>query len=102
LLREEDVIAETEFEGTTVGGLSAITYNFHCDVYYLITDDHSSTSFCFYTATIDLDSLYTKHRSASLIKILSGRDDIDTFRWQHFWDLDLERIQYTKDGTLLI
>lgn len=47
----------SQFQGTEIGGLSGITYDWEKQVYYAISDDRSSKSPSrFYTLTIDLKS----------------------------------------------
>ncbi|MER7563146.1 esterase-like activity of phytase family protein [Streptomyces sp. NPDC097941] len=54
-LGERELPDAMAFQGTTVGGLSAIGYDARADTYYLISDDRSQTGPArFYTAHIDL------------------------------------------------
>ncbi|ELP69809.1 esterase-like activity of phytase family protein [Streptomyces turgidiscabies] len=54
-LGERELPDATTFEGTTVGGLSAISYDAKSGAYYVISDDRSQTGPArFYTAHVDL------------------------------------------------
>ncbi|MFI2035180.1 esterase-like activity of phytase family protein [Streptomyces bottropensis] len=54
-LGERELPNAMTFEGTTVGGLSAISYDAKSGAYYLISDDRSQTGPArFYTARVDL------------------------------------------------
>ncbi|MEU1480972.1 esterase-like activity of phytase family protein [Streptomyces sp. NPDC005760] len=54
-LGERELPNAMPFQGTTVGGLSAISYDARTGTYYLISDDRSQTGPArFYTAHIDL------------------------------------------------
>jgi hypothetical protein len=49
-------LPKTEFEGTPVGGLSALDYDPKTDTYYTLSDDRSQLAPArFYTFTLDLD-----------------------------------------------
>ncbi|WP_046919209.1 esterase-like activity of phytase family protein, partial [Streptomyces stelliscabiei] len=54
-LGERELPNAMTFQGTTVGGLSAITYDVKSGTYYVISDDRSQTGPArFYTARLDL------------------------------------------------
>ncbi len=54
-LGQRDVASDTVFQGTDVGGLSAISYDPDAGLYYIISDDRSSKNPArFYTARIAL------------------------------------------------
>lgn len=50
-----DALNKTTFEGTNVGGLSALTYDRRNDVYYSLVDNERETPARFYTLDIPLD-----------------------------------------------
>ncbi len=51
---EANIASGVTFSGTTVGGLSGITYDSGSDVYYAIADDRTDSRF--YTLTLDLSN----------------------------------------------
>jgi hypothetical protein len=50
-----DSLNKTTFEGTNVGGLSALTYDRQEDVYYSLVDNERDTRARFYTLDVPLD-----------------------------------------------
>lgn len=72
LLGEFNIESKFVFENTTVGGLSAITYDSHRDVYYLLSDDMTTDMYRFYTAKIDVQKYSVQITSVTFLTRSSG------------------------------
>jgi hypothetical protein len=92
-----------EFEGTTVGGLSGLTYDARRDVYYVISDDRGEFGPArFYTLKLDIgvDGI----RNVRFLAVTALDSDADTPGIQAYDanDSDTEEIVLLPDDTLLV
>lgn len=91
-----DALNKTTFEGTNVGGLSALIYDRHNDVYYSLVDNEQETPARFYTLDIPLDRSGLGEPSVQDATFL--RDDSgQQFTGANF---DGEGLAFTRKGDL--
>lgn len=95
LLSEFNIESNVVFQNTTVGGLSAITYDNKRDVYYLLSDDRVTGLHRFYTAKIDLMNYTVSIIDVTFLKRTKDVPFVGN-------DLDPEGIVYTTSDTLVI
>lgn len=91
----------TQFQGTTLGGLSGITYDSSNNVYYSISDDRSQTNPArFYTLEIDLSQGSLQPGGVTPVAVTT----LLNAQGQPFapLSLDPEGIALTNSGTLFI
>lgn len=91
-----DSLNKTTFEGTNVGGLSALTYDRRNDVYYSLVDNERETPARFYTLDIPLNRSGLGEPRVQDVTFL--RDDSgQTFTGANF---DGEGLALTRKGDL--
>lgn len=90
-----------QFEGTTVGGLSGITYDAENNQYYAVSDDRSEFNPArFYTLSIDLSDGALESGDVTFTDVTTLTDAAGT-PFPTF-SVDPEDIALTADGTLII
>ena len=101
LLGQATIPTGTQFQGTTVGGLSGTAYDAGRDVYYALSDDRSQLSPArFYTLDIDLSDGALDQGEVTVLAVTTLRgEDGQTFP---ALSLDPEGLALTRSGTLLI
>ena len=101
LLGQATIPTGTQFQGTTVGGLSGTAYDAERDVYYALSDDRSQLSPArFYTLDIDLSDGALDQGEVTVLAVTTLRgEDGQTFP---ALSLDPEGLALTRSGTLLI
>lgn len=93
-----DALDKTTFRGTSVGGLSGITYDAQRDVYYALVDNQGTTASRFYTLRFRTDG--KKVRKPKVLDVTILRDEDGTpFTGANF---DGEGIALTPEGDLLV
>lgn len=97
-------LPKNTFENTTVGGLSAITYDRKQNKYYVLSDDRSNHGNArFYTLTLDIE-----HKNNNQIKITNTEIDDVTFLLDEAGNpypagsIDPEGIALSPRGTVFI
>jgi hypothetical protein len=86
----------TTFAGTTVGGLSSITYDAARGVFYALSDDQSQFQPArFYTLRIDPDSGHVTFEKVTTLRAPDGQP-------YPAFSLDPEGLTLTKDGELIV
>jgi hypothetical protein len=94
------ILTGATFGGTTVGGLSSITYDSGRNVYYVLSDDPSQFNPArFYTFRIDLDGSFDSgdlHIAAVTTLQAPGGGPYP------FGTIDPEGLVFTKDGRLVL
>lgn len=98
VLGYSDALDKTTFEGTDVGGLSALVHDPERDVYYALVDNEGSTAARFYTLTIPITDAGLGVPAIQSVTVLT-RADGTPFTGD---DLDAEGMTLTPDGELLI
>lgn len=100
-LGEVSFVTGTQFAGTTVGGLSGITYDADKNVYYSVSDDRSEINPArFYTLDINLNDGSLDQGDVTFKAVTTLRDtNGNTFPR---FSVDPEGIALSSDGTLLI
>lgn len=101
LLGQATIPTGTQFQGTTVGGLSGTAYDAERDVYYALSDDRSQLSPArFYTLDIDLSDGALDQGEVTVLAVTTLRGaDGQTFP---ALSLDPEGLALTRSGTLLM
>ena len=101
LLGQATIPTGTQFQGTTVGGLSGTAYDAERDVYYALSDDRSQLAPArFYTLDIDLSDGLLDQGEVTVLAVTTLRGaDGQTFP---ALSLDPEGLALTRSGTLLI
>ena len=69
-----DALDKTTFRGTTVGGLSGITYDARRDVYYALVDNQGTTASRFYTLRLRTDGKKVRKPKVLDVTILKDED----------------------------
>jgi hypothetical protein len=98
LLGFSDALDKTTFRGTSVGGLSGITYDAQRDVYYALVDNQGTTASRFYTLRLKTDGKKVRKPKVLDVTILKNEDGTP-FTGANF---DGEGIALTPDGELLV
>ena len=98
LLGFSDTLDKTTFRGTSVGGLSGITYDAQRDVYYALVDNQGTTASRFYTLRLKTDGKKVRKPKVLDVTILKDEDGTP-FTGANF---DGEGIALTPDGKLLV
>jgi hypothetical protein len=83
----------TTFEGTTVGGLSSITYERRRDVFYAVSDDQANARF--YTVAIDVRDLDVRFKAVTTLLAPDGAP-------YPAMSLDPEGLALTNDRELIL
>ncbi len=93
--------AGTQFEGTLVGGLSAITYDTDRDVYYVLSDDQNEYGQSrFFTMTFDLADGHLTNESSAIIGVtMLAKPDGESYEP---YRIDPEGIAYDGEDGLYI
>ena len=101
LLGQSTIPTGTQFQGTSVGGLSGTAYDAERDVYYALSDDRSQLAPArFYTLDIDLSDGLLDQGEVTVLAVTTLRGaDGQTFP---ALSLDPEGLALTRSGTLLI
>lgn len=92
-----DALNRTTFEGTNVGGLSALTYDRRNDVYYSLVDNEKETPARFYTLDLPLDRPGLGDPGVLAVTFLRGASG-QQFTGANF---DGEGLALTRKGDLL-
>lgn len=85
----------TNFRNTTVGALSAITYDHDHDVYYLLCDNRADGQHRFYTVNIDVVAHTVSITNVTFLTRSSGAPFAGR-------DLDPEGVAYSDEATLFV
>ena len=93
-----DALDKQRFEGTTVGGLSALAYDAARDVYYSLVDNERTAPARFYTLRVSLER--GRLVGVQLVGVTALRDAMG--RPFTGLDFDGEGLALTADGELLI
>lgn len=93
----EYVLPSQAFEGTTVGGLSAITYDRKTGKFYALSDEHGNADAHFYQLDIDLDDTGIQGATVEAVTYLT-----DETGQRYGGAFDPEGMALTPQGSLYV
>ncbi len=93
----EYVLPPQDFEGTTVGGLSAITYDRKTGKFYALSDEHGNADAHFYQLDIDLDDTGIQGATVEAVTYLT-----DETGQRYGGAFDPEGMALTPQGSLYV